>query len=49
MPGKVYFLNTQKLGARADLTKHGPTVGRAWTFWDIVRETIDDPAKTLHS
>ena len=33
-PGRVYFLNTQKLGVRADLTKRGPTVGRAWTFWD---------------
>jgi type III restriction enzyme len=46
--GKVYFINTQKLGARADLTKRGPTVGRAHTFWDIVRETIDDPEMTIY-
>ncbi len=46
--GKVYFLNTQKLGIRTDLTKRGPTVGRAWTFWDIVRETVEDPETTLY-
>lgn len=46
-PGKVYFLNTQKLGAKADLVKRGPLVGRNFTFWDIVRKTIEDPTKTL--
>ena len=46
--GKVYFINTQKLGIKADLTKKGPAVGRAWTFWDLLRETIDDPETTLY-
>lgn len=46
--GKVYFLNTQKLGAKADLVKRGPLVGRNWTFWDVVRKTVEDPAKTLY-
>jgi type III restriction enzyme len=47
-PGKVYFLNTQKLGSKADLVKRGPLVGRTFTFWDIVRRTIEDPANTLY-
>jgi type III restriction enzyme len=47
-PGKVYFLNTQKLGAKADLVKRGPLVGRNWTFWDIVRKTIEDSTRTLY-
>jgi type III restriction enzyme len=47
-PGKVYFLNTQKLGAKADLVKRGPLVRRNFTFWDIVRETVVDPARTLY-
>ena len=47
-PGKVYFLNTQKLGAKADLVKRGPLVGRTFTFWDVVRRTIEDPAKTFY-
>jgi type III restriction enzyme len=46
--GKVYFLNTQKLGAKADLVKSGPLVRRNFTFWDIVRNTVEDPAKTLY-
>ena len=46
--GKVYFLNTQKLAARADLTKRGPTVGRAWTFWDVIRRTVEDPSTMLY-
>ena len=47
-PGKVYFLTTQKLGAKADLVKRGPLVGRTFTFWDVVRRTIEDPAKTFY-
>ena len=47
-PGRVYFLNTQKLGAKADLVKRGPLVGRTFTFWDVVRKTIEDPARTLY-
>jgi type III restriction enzyme len=47
-PGRVYFLNTQKLGAKADLVKRGPLVGRTFTFWDVVRKTIEDPVRTLY-
>jgi type III restriction enzyme len=47
-PGRVYFLNTQKLGAKADLVKRGPLVGRSFTFWDVVRMTIEDPTRTLY-
>jgi type III restriction enzyme len=47
-PGRVYFLNTQKLGAKTDLVKRGPLVRRNFTFWDIVRKTIEDPTRTLY-
>jgi type III restriction enzyme len=47
-PGRVYFLNTQKLGAKADLVKKGPTVGRTFTFWDVVRRTVEDEGRTLY-
>ena len=47
-PGRVYFLNTQKLGAKADLVKRGPLVGRTFTFWDVVRKTIEDEGRTLY-
>ncbi|MEX0754724.1 MAG: DEAD/DEAH box helicase family protein [Actinomycetota bacterium] len=47
-PGRVYFLNTQKLGAKADLVKKGPLVKRAFTFWDVIRATIEDTARTLY-
>jgi type III restriction enzyme len=46
--GRIYFLNTQKLGAKADLVKRGPLVRRNFTFWDIVRNTIEDPTRTLY-
>lgn len=47
-PGRVYFLNTQKLSAKADLVKKGPLVGRAYTFWDVIRRTIDIEGRTLY-
>ncbi len=47
-PGRVYFLNTQKLGARTDLVKKGPLVGRTFTFWDVIRKTIEEPGRTLY-
>ena len=47
-PGRVFFLNTQKLGAKDYLVKRGPLVGRNFTFWDIVRKTIEDPTRTLY-
>src|ERR1019366_7395249 len=37
-----------RLGAKADLVKSGPLVRRNFTFWDIVRNTVEDPAKTLY-
>ncbi len=47
-PGRVYFLNTQKLGARADLVKSGPLVKRTFTFWDVIRRTIEADGRTLY-
>lgn len=47
-PGKVYFLNTQKLSKRTDLVKSGPLVGRTFTFWDVIRKTIEHPDRTLY-
>jgi hypothetical protein len=47
-PGRVYFLNTQKLSAKADLVKKGPLVGRAYTFWDVIRRTIEIEGRTLY-
>ncbi len=36
-PGKIYFLNTQKLGKDSLLTKRGD--GRGYTIWDTVQNT----------
>ena len=44
--GTVYFINPDKLGKRADFVKH--TDSRHVTFWEIVRNTIEDPTKTLY-
>lgn len=62
-PGKVYFLNTQKLSKNsllvrghdsddagletADGQKIMPDM-RAFTIWDIIRNTIEDPDLTLY-
>ncbi|MBU2955829.1 DEAD/DEAH box helicase family protein [Marinobacter sp. F3R08] len=60
-PGKVYFLNTQKLSKNSLLvrgsdeddegyTKSGQKVMpdlRAFTIWDTIQNTINDPALTL--
>ena len=55
--GKIYFLNTQKLG-KSSLLVRGfegeggfPEMrpdGQAHTVWDIVRNTIEDPSLTLY-
>jgi type III restriction enzyme len=37
LPGKVYFLNTQKLGAGTNFVRTGDT--RSFTLWDTVRNT----------
>jgi type III restriction enzyme len=58
--GKIYFLNTQKLGKKSLLVRgfEGDESGgmfpetrpdlRAHTIWDTVRNTIEDPALTLY-
>lgn len=58
--GKIYFLNTQKLGKKSLLVRgfEGDDSGglfpetrpdlRAHTIWDTIRNTIEDPALTLY-
>jgi hypothetical protein len=62
--GKVYFLNTQKLGKKSLLVRgHDPEEEqvrsgglfpetrpdlRSHTIWDTIRNTIDDPSRTLY-
>lgn len=58
--GKIYFLNTQKLGKKSLLVRgfEGDENGglfpetrpdlRAFTIWDTIRNTIEDPALTLY-
>lgn len=58
-PGKIYFLNTQKLGKKSLLVRGfdddedgtfpemRPDL-RSHTIWDIIRNTIEDPALTLY-
>src|SRR3954453_18939926 len=38
-PGRVFFLNTQKLSKSSRLTQSG-TNSREFSFWDILRNTI---------
>ena len=38
-PGRVFFLNTQKLSKSSRLTQSG-TNAREFSFWDILRNTI---------
>jgi hypothetical protein len=58
-PGKVYFLNTQKLGKNSLLVRgHDAGEGkderlpmpdaRAFTIWDIIQNTIEHPDLTLY-
>ncbi len=59
-PGKIYFLNTQKLGKKSLLVRGFDESGdpdafpemrpdtRAHTIWDTIRNTIQDPALTLY-
>jgi type III restriction enzyme len=58
--GKIYFLNTQKLGKKGLLGRgfdgdeeEGLFAGtrpdlRPYTIWDTIRNTIEDPALTLY-
>lgn len=59
-PGKIYFLNTQKLGKKSLLVRgfDGGEDGsvfpemrpdmRSHTIWDTIRNTVEDPALTLY-
>lgn len=59
-PGKIYFLNTQKLGKTSRLVRgfDGDEDGntfpqmrpdlRSHTIWDTIRNTIEDPALSLY-
>jgi type III restriction enzyme len=59
-PGKIYFLNTQKLGRNSLLVRgfdDSELEGtlpqlrpdlRSHTIWDTIRNTIEDPALTLY-
>jgi type III restriction enzyme len=59
-PGKIYFLNTQKLGKNSLLVRGfdgEPDAGlfpesrpdmRSHTIWDTIRNTIEDPSLTLY-
>lgn len=56
--GKIYFLNTQKLGKSSllvrgfegedDLVTETRPDAQAYTLWDTIRNTIEDPALTLY-
>jgi type III restriction enzyme len=62
--GRIYFLNTQKLGKNSLLVRgHDPDAdrsrqgalsletrpdGRAYTIWDTIQNTIEDPDLTLY-
>ena len=57
-PGKIYFLNTQKLGKKSllvrgfegedDLVTKSRPDAQAYTLWDTIENTIDDPDLTLY-
>ena len=55
-PGKVYFLNAQKLGKKSLLVRGAPENqhhlpmpdGRAFTMWDTLANTINDEHLTLY-
>jgi type III restriction enzyme len=55
--GKIYFLNTQKLGRKSLLVRGFDDGGifpemrpdlRSYTIWDTIRNTIEDPELTLY-
>lgn len=45
-PGKVYFLNTQKLGKDKLLTQKGD--GRTNSIWETIQNTIDEPGARFY-
>lgn len=44
--GHVYFLNTQKLSATSNLTKHGDS--RAYTIWETLSNTVREKSDRLY-
>lgn len=44
-PGKIYFLNTQKLTKTSKMTNTGD--GRDWTIWEVIQNTIEEYGKNL--
>ena len=44
--GHIYFLNTQKLSASSNLTKHGDA--RTYTIWETLANTVQDKADHLY-
>lgn len=44
-PGKIYFLNTQKLTKTSKMTSTGD--GRDWTIWETIENTIVEYGKHL--
>jgi type III restriction enzyme len=45
-PGKVYFLNTQKLGRDKLLTQKGD--GRTYSIWETIQNTIHEPGSHFY-
>lgn len=44
--GKIYFLNTQKLGKNCILTRHSDM--REWTIWETLANTVRDKGNRLY-
>lgn len=44
--GKIYFLNTQKLGKSSNLTKHSDS--RQFTIWETLQSTIREKSDRLY-
>ena len=44
--GKIYFLNTQKLGKSSNLTKHSDS--RQFTIWETLQSTIHEKSDRLY-
>ena len=44
--GKIYFLNTQKLGKSSNLTKHSDS--RQFTIWETLQSTIREKSERLY-
>lgn len=45
-PGRVYFLNTQKLGKDKLLTQKGD--GRTYSIWETIQNTMDEPGARFY-